>query len=75
MLAADAARGAVEDKPARMHHASAEVLGQCYAATARRAGSEGKLEITATIEADGSVGAVKLPPAIEPCRKKRRFAY
>ena len=65
LLAGSVATATAEDKPAKLHQSSPEEMGRCYAASARQAGSEGRIAITATIEPDGSVGAVKLPPGIE----------
>lgn len=56
--------------PAKMHKASPEDLGTCYAATARGAGSEGKVDVIATIEPDGSISQVTLPPGIEPWQEE-----
>ena len=53
-----------------MHQASADELGGCYAPSARRAGSEGKIEVLATIEPDGSVSEAKIPPGIEPWQEE-----
>lgn len=57
-------------KPAKLHQGSPEELGRCYTPTARRSGSEGKIEIIATIEPDGSVGEVKFPSGIEPWQEE-----
>lgn len=66
MLATSAASVAAEDGPAKMQPTSAEELGQCYAPSARRAGSEGQIEILATIEPDGSISEAKVKPGSEP---------
>jgi len=39
---------------------------ECYPASARRLGREGRLFVTVTINADGSLGDVEYPPGTEP---------
>ena len=66
LLVVSAASSAAEDKPVTLRQSSPEEMSRCYAASARRAGSEGKIQITATIEPDGSVSNVQVPPGTEP---------
>jgi TonB family protein len=50
--------------PPRLLPPPSERIGKCYAWSARRSGSEGRLIVVVTVEADGRISGFKLPAGV-----------